>query len=120
MCRMEASSLEISQFSVSVNISTFIAERMLEYSFRSSRPSHTVQLPWRRRGGGKARARARARERERERERESERARERETERDRERETYAESLHIERRDVEEEHEQMLGDEERQKHYEEHS
>lgn len=26
-------------------VSTFIAERMLEYSFMSSRPSHVVQLP---------------------------------------------------------------------------
>lgn len=30
MCRMAASSLEISQFSVSVNIRTFMADRMLE------------------------------------------------------------------------------------------
>lgn len=49
MCRMAASSLEISQFSVSVNIRTFIAERMLAYSLLSSLPSQVVQLPW---GGG--------------------------------------------------------------------
>ena len=30
MCRMAASSLEISQFSVSVNMRTFMADRMLE------------------------------------------------------------------------------------------
>lgn len=45
MCRMAASSLEISQISVSVNMRTFMADRMLEYSRRSLRPSHSVQLP---------------------------------------------------------------------------
>lgn len=45
-CRMEAKSFEISQFSVSVNMSTFMAERMLAYSWLSSRPSHVMQLPW--------------------------------------------------------------------------
>lgn len=49
MCRMAASSLDISQFSVSVNIRTFMAERMLAYSLLSSLPSQVVQLPW----GGK-------------------------------------------------------------------
>lgn len=49
MCRMAASSLEISQFSVSVNMRTFIAERILAYSLLSSLPSQVVQLPW----GGK-------------------------------------------------------------------
>lgn len=49
MCRMAASSLEISQFSVSVNMRTFMAERMLAYSLLSSLPSQVVQLPW----GGK-------------------------------------------------------------------
>lgn len=43
---MAASSLEISQFSVSVNIRTFIAERILAYSLLSSLPSQVVQLPW--------------------------------------------------------------------------
>ncbi len=43
---MAASNLEISQFSVSVNIRTFMADRMLEYSFISFLPSHTVQFPW--------------------------------------------------------------------------
>lgn len=43
---MEAKSFEISQFSVSVNMSTFMAERMLAYSWLSSRPSHVMQLPW--------------------------------------------------------------------------
>ena len=43
---MEARSFEISQFSVSVNMSTFIAERMLAYSWLSSRPSQVMQLPW--------------------------------------------------------------------------
>ena len=45
-CRMAASSFEISQFSVSVNMSTFMAERMLAYSWLSSRPSQVTQLPW--------------------------------------------------------------------------
>lgn len=43
---MEARSFEISQFSVSVNMSTFMAERMLAYSWLSSRPSQVMQLPW--------------------------------------------------------------------------
>ena len=43
---MAASSFEISQFSVSVNMSTFMAERMLAYSWLSSRPSQVTQLPW--------------------------------------------------------------------------
>jgi len=46
ICRMAASSLEISQFSVSVNIRTFMADRILEYSFISFLPSQTVQFPW--------------------------------------------------------------------------
>lgn len=44
---MVARSFEISQFSVSVNMSTFMAERMLAYSWLSSRPSQVMQLPWR-------------------------------------------------------------------------
>ena len=43
---MAARSFEISQFSVSVNMSTFMAERMLAYSWLSSRPSQVTQLPW--------------------------------------------------------------------------
>lgn len=43
---MAARSFEISQFSVSVNMSTFMAERMLAYSWLSSRPSQVMQLPW--------------------------------------------------------------------------
>ena len=49
---MEARSFEISQFSVSVNMSTFMAERMLAYSWLSSRPSQVMQLPWGRAGAG--------------------------------------------------------------------
>lgn len=44
--RMAASSLEISQESLSENMRIFRAERKWAYSFTSSRPSQLVQLPW--------------------------------------------------------------------------
>lgn len=44
--RMAASSLEISQESLSVNMRIFRAERKWAYSFTSSRPSQLVHLPW--------------------------------------------------------------------------
>lgn len=43
---MAASSLQISQESLSVKVRIFRAERKWAYSFTSSRPSQLVQFPW--------------------------------------------------------------------------
>lgn len=49
MCRMAARTLVISHTSESLNIRTFMAERMSANSRASSRPSHVMLPPW---GGG--------------------------------------------------------------------